>query len=400
MASGFRFDPPQKELSSELAWLLARAFGPAESEADKSRVVDSGRIFDLADSLDLTARIGAGTPFPKLVEEIGKEAAIRFLDAHRQTAAGSLVVQHLCRELAETGRDLGIPLIFLKGAALHLGGKVVAGARGMSDVDVLAPDDCVHRLQEALIAGGCRAMDLQESEHQLQLLVHRMGLGVEVHRIIPGVRFDGSNSATANQIFSRDLVIPAPGLSEGCFLPVDEILLAHILVHGISQHGLVPGAYPMMRMLADVQDFGASQDRVEVAGNWIERDVSRDEVEAVISLARRLETGEDPSTIAKADDNAGAVLRHILAGVFDQGYARSMRFRSLTAKPGDAGIFAAQIQSLWRAVFLTRGQIDILYGIPRTSLGYLGWRLWRPFDLVLRAVRYGRAWFGHRLRKR
>ena len=155
----------------------------------------------------------------------------------------------------------------------------------------------------------------------------------------------------------------------------------------------------MMRMLADVQDLDASADELETASKLIEGDVSRDEVEAVTSLARRLETGEDPSAIVASVDNAGSMLRHIVAGRLDPVYAKSMKFSSLTAKPGEKARFAALSQTLWRAVFLTRGQIEILYGTPRTPLGYWGWRMWRPFDLTLRAVRYAWAWVWHRLRR-
>jgi hypothetical protein len=400
MADGFRFDPPRVEVGAELRWLLARAFGPGGARGEGRQGLDADLAIEVGNTLDLTARIGARTPHPILIEELGEVAASRILDAHRQMAARSLVVHQICREVAETGRRLSFPLVFLKGAAFHLGERVVPGARGMSDVDVLAPRDGVHSLQEELIKGGCRPRDLRDSEHQLQLLVHRTGLGVEVHRIIPGVRFDGSNSANAQELISGGLVIPAPGLWDGCYLPVDEVLLAHLLVHGIAQHGKAPGAYPMMRMLADLQDLVAGPDEIEIASKWIEREVSRDEVEAVVTLVRRLEAGEDPSAIVESKDKMGVMLRHILAGTLDPGYAKSMKFGSLTAKPGDAARFAALPQLLWRAVFLTRGQIDILYGTPRTSLGYWGWRLWRPFDLVLRTVRYGRAWIGHRLRRR
>jgi hypothetical protein len=400
MAAGFRFDPPPVEVGADLRWLLARALGPVESVSTVRGSLNASHIFKLAESFDLTARIGARTPHSILIEELGEEPADSFLEAHRQAAARSLMVRELCRELAETGRLLGTPLIFLKGAALLLGGRVAPGARGMGDVDVLAPEEGVHRLQEELIAGGCRPMELRESEHQLQILLHRTGLGVEVHRIIPGVRFDGSKSANAQELISRGFVIQAPGFSEDCHLPADAVLLAHLLVHGIAQHGMAPGSYPMARMLADVQDLGAGADEIEAASTMIERDVSRDEVEAVVTLVRRLETGEDPSTIVVSEDNAGSMLRHILTGTLEPVYAKSMKFGTLTAKPGDKARFAALSQSLWRAVFLTRGQVDILYGTPRSPLGYWGWRLWRPFDLVLRAVRYGWAWVGHRLRKR
>ena len=182
--------------------------------------------------------------------------------------------------------------------------------------------------------------------------------------------------------------------------PSDEVMLAHVLVHGIAQHGLSPHGYPMARMLADVQDLGADDQVWQNACRWIERDVSREEVEAAAGLAERLAAGEDPAEVAVVEDGAGTMLRHLVAGVLDEGYAHSMKFRSLTDKPRDMGRVRAAAKTMRGALLPTKAQIDILYGPPRTELGYWGWRLWRPFDLVLRAVRYGGAWVGQRLRRR
>jgi len=195
-------------------------------------------------------------------------------------------------------------------------------------------------------------------------------------------------------------VRPAPGLGDGCYLPSDEVVLAHLLVHGIAQHGLSPQGYPMARMLADVQDLGADDDVWQTARRWIERDASREEVEAVAAFAGRLGAGENPVAVVAGDDDTGALLRHLLAGVLDEGYSRSLKFRSLSATPKDTNRVQAMAKTLRGALLPTRAQIDILYGPPRTELGYWGWRLWRPFDLVVRAGRYGAAWVAHRFRIR
>ncbi len=192
----------------------------------------------------------------------------------------------------------------------------------------------------------------------------------------------------------------APGMGDGCFLPNDEVMLAHVLVHGIAQHGLSPQAYPMARMLADVQDLGADDQVWQNACRWIERDASREEVEAVAGLAEHLAAGEDPAEAAVVEDAAGTMLRHLVAGVLDEGYAQSMKFSGLMAKPRDIGGVRALAKTLRGALLPTNAQIDILYGAPRTEFGYWGWRLWRPFDLVLRAVRYGAASVSDRLRRR
>jgi hypothetical protein len=111
-----------------------------------------------------------------------------------------------------------------------------------------------------------------------------------------------------------------------------------------------------------------------------------------------LGAGEDPAEVAAGDDDEGVLLRHLLAGVLDESYAQSMKFRSLTAKPKDVTRARALAKTMRGALLPTRAQIDILYGPPRSELGYWGRRLWRPFDLVGRACRYGTAWVAHRFR--
>jgi hypothetical protein len=396
----FRFVPPRVEVTGELRWLLWRAFGPPGETLTSVADLDTDAVKDLARRLDLAARVGARTPPDLLAGELTPETTGWFREQHSGAAARCLLAESVCRELAEAGRLLEIPLVFLKGAALQLGGRVEPGSRNMGDIDVLAPETGARRLQEALVEVGCEAFKTRESEHQLQYLAHRAGLGIEVHKIIPGVRLGGESSATADGLMKRGLVRPAPGLEDDCYLPNDTVLLAHVLVHGIAQHGLSPQAYPMMRMLADVQDLGVDDDVWRTACGWIERDASRGEVEATARLAGRLGAGDDPAAVLAGGDHVGALLRHLVAGVLDGGYGQSLKFRSLTAKPKDIGRVRAFATTLRGALLLTNAQVEKLYGPPRTELGYWGWRLWRPFDLVLRAVRYGWAWLRHRIRMR
>jgi hypothetical protein len=396
MKPGIRFDPPRQELGDELCWLVWRAFGPIGAPLPGETELRVQVLRSLAEDLDLAARIGSRTRLEILEIELGAETARWIQQQHSAAAARRLLVGSVCRELAEQGRSLEIPLIFLKGAALQLAGKTASGARNMSDIDLLAPEDGARELQAALVEEGCEVFEARESEHQLQFLSHRSGLGIEIHKIIPGVRLGGEASATAEDLIARGLVRPVAELRGRCYLPNEAIMLAHLLVHGVAQHGMAPGAYPMSRMLADLQDLEAGDDAAEGAARWIERDVSAEEVEAVVDLVRRLQAGDNPAAVATGDDDAGVLLLHLAAGVSDAGYARSMKFRGLTAKPGDDGGMRALAKTVRGALLPTQAQIDILYGKPKSRLGYWGWRLWRPFDLVLRALRYGTAWLGQK----
>ena len=213
-------------------------------------------------------------------------------------------------------------VIFLKGAALQLGGLTPAGSRDMCDVDVLVPADETRRLQEALVGAGCRVTEAPEAEHQLQFLTHATGLGIEVHRSIPGLRLEGRAFADSETLLSGGLVERLPDGPGGGLIPSRELLFAHLMVHGIAQHGLAPDAYPFSRVLGDVQDLDLSRDEfdsfMESGFRWIEQDVNRAEVEAVYVLACSLAAGEDPIEIARSEGGEGVVLRHLIAGATDE----------------------------------------------------------------------------------
>jgi hypothetical protein len=321
-----------------------------------------------------------------------------------QMAACSLVVEQLCRELAGVGRELEIPVILLKGAALLLTDRLPTGSRGMTDIDLLTLDREAPRLQRRMKEAGWTEMPGPSGEHQLQVLAHGSGLGLEVHTMVLGVRISGTGSASADELLARDLTVPLPDLLQGCSAPTDSVLLAHLLVHGIAQHGLYPQSYPMSRLIADAQDLCRDDERwaalLPEAMSWIRSDVSIEEAEAVRDLGLRLGGGEDPAAMAEGSDRPARLLRHILAGALNKDYGTGLRLRSLASPLAAKSSPRTFLRNAFRTLWLTRPQIDILYGAPRTSLGYWGWRLWRPFDLVLRTVRYGRAWIGHRLRRR
>ena len=82
------------------------------------------------------------------------------------------------------------------------------------------------------------------------------------------------------------------------------------------------------------------------------------------------------------------LLRHILAGRLDAEYEASLRLGFFRPQPSDRLPVVRFVRSVLGAVFLTRGQIDAIYGPPRRPLGYLGRRLARPFDLLRRLGRY------------
>jgi hypothetical protein len=163
-------------------------------------------------------------------------------------------------------------------------------------------------------------------------------------------------------------------------------------VHGLAQHGWWPASYSLLKMIADLIDTGYHADDVLAAraAALVARDVSASEAAAARSLCRELAAGTD-LLAAPADPASGAaeLLRHILAGRLDPGYAAALRLGLFSAQPSDHPPALRLARSVLGAVFLTRAQVDAIYGPPRRPLGYLGRRLARPFDLLLRLGSYG-----------
>jgi hypothetical protein len=269
-------------------------------------------------------------------------------------------------------------------------------------VDVLVPEDAAGVFRDRLLANGYEDSGMPDSVHQLSPVTHPAGVVVEVHTMVWGVRPRAAGrSADLRVLLDEGLCTAAGDLGEGCFVPTREVLLAHVLVHGIAQHGLAPAAYPMTRMLADVQDLGLDEDGwsrfLDGGLRWISSDVSRVEAEAVAKLVRRLGAGDDPVEIAGEDSNPSRMLRHVVAGVLDEAYQRSLKIRGFAGGQCEGGRAGAMVRDIGKAVWLTDAQIDAIYGRPRSRFGYLARRVLRPFDLVVRAVRYGWDWVLYRL---
>ncbi len=366
--------------------MLLRAFGPPG--APSPEMVDPAAALAAARRFEVSPRVAARQGRARLAAELGAEAAGWFQRDLTTAAAQGLRIESLLRDVAAVAAEREIPLVLLKFAALSTAGIVAPGARTACDLDVLVPPEREGELQAALAARGFRSSGLPESEHQLPALVHPSGGVVEVHRLMLGVRPEATGgSATVAALERAGLLAPAPGLAS-CLVPAPEALMAHALVHGVGQHGFWPASYPLLRMLADLIDLGfheeASAELARRAARLVGRDVSAEEAEAVRDLCCALAAGADP-----VGEGAALLLRHILAGRLDPDYAASLRLSLFREQPSDRPPLVRMVRTALAAVFLSRAQIDAIYGRPHHSLGYLGRRLARPFDLLRRLWSYG-----------
>jgi Uncharacterised nucleotidyltransferase len=383
-----RFRPPRAEPSAEVRWVLARAFGPAAGTAPAA---DGAAAVELARRLGLSPRIASRVAAERLAAEVGAGPAEALRRDRLTTAAAGLRLAELAGEVAELAAAAAVPLAFLKFMALELAGRLAPGSRPAADLDVLVPPAAARPFQAALEARGCRPSAVGEMEHQQPALVHPAGGVIEVHRALPGVRAAaGGGWATLPELAAAGLLEPAPGTASA-LLPRPPVLAAHALVHALAQHGFAPHAYPAWRMVADLADLGWGEDAEVVAVTpLVAGTLTADEVAAAASLCRRLARGdgellaEDPAAGGEA-----ALLHHLLAGVLDPDYRLALRLPMVAHPLSEAPPVAGALLSLARALFPSRGELAALYGAPASALGYWRLRLFRPFDLARRGLRYG-----------
>lgn len=403
---GVRFHPPALAPEPAVHWMLLRAFGPVGSAAP---AVEAPAALALCRRFELSCRVAARQGRARLAAELGDAAAAGFARDQAAAAGGGLRIVALAEKVAAAAARLpafpvpgGVRPVFLKLAALELSGRLAPGSREGCDLDVLAPAGRAAELQQALVGVGFRASPMPRYEHQLAALESADGV-VEVHRMLLGVRVAGRRSATAEDLDREGLLQVLPPLAgHAAAVPLPAAAAAHALVHGIAQHGWTPHAYSLLKMIADLVDLGfAGPDGPQLAAlaaRWIARDVTAEEVEAARRLCVALAAGE-LAAWETSRAPAAVLLRHALAGRLDPGYAESLRLALFRRTPSDAPEPVRLARAVAGTVWLSRAQVDALYGPPRRRLGYLRRRLRRPLDLLARLGRYGlHAWTVRRRR--
>jgi hypothetical protein len=389
-----RFDPPAIAAPPGLAWALIRAFGPRDAPCPTPptgpEALETARLFDLA------PRIGGRWPLELLAAEIGARSAAAFAVEHGMARRAAVGFGQLTATVATAASSIGVPLVLLKFAALRATGRMEDGLRVAGDIDVLVSAERAWDLASALARVGFRPAGFPASRHHLPQLRDAKGGSVEVHPHLAGVRLPGTTGDASVDRLREAGLVERVDLDGECLVPTGDVLAAHAIVHAVAQHGFGPRGYPMLRMVADLIALGAHADDGRLgraAAPLVSPELEPEEAEAALALSTRLARG-DVSLLDEASPE-GVLLRHIVAAWVDEDYAGSLYGRRLARKVhGPVGLAVQAVRALW----LTDAQIDVIYGRPRTRLGYLGRRLARPFDLVRRLVVYTAA--DRRLRAR
>ena len=385
MRSGLRFNPPQLELSPELLWVLDAAFGSSGGSGRAS--IDASAALDLARRLSLAHRIGARVREPDLIAALGRDVARTFVVHRLDATARMRPLLTLIPELSDAAQRAGLPLVLLKFGALNARGLTPPGSRIAGDLDVLVPADALGAAVDLLVGLGFGPRTKQGPEHHLPEYVDADGRIVELHDRLPGVRAAGQRrSARFADLEAAGGLATLAGDST-VQIPRADVLAAHLVVHGLAQHGFSPHSYPLTRMLSDLVDLVGTEapGLLESAYPWIASGVSQAESAALDALCRELTTGIE-QTSGPEDEDARLLLRHMLAGLLDERYRSSLRLADVIHPMTDGSRIMAVMRTGLDLLLPDAAGLDRLEGRLGSRFGRAGLLAARPLHLAGRLV--------------
>ena len=378
-------------LTREVDWVLARAFD--RREGGSPGPFDGSAAMSIAGRLGLLPRIVHRLGPARLASEVGPSAATEALDEYRQSALVSARLVALARFVGHVAAGSGIRVVALKHAALCLSGVCGPAERGAADADVLVSDADAPRLRSELVRAGVRVSGAPAYDHQHSPLFHPQAGMLELHRTIPGVRPSRDEPETSlESLVARGLAAPLDASEPHLLVPRPHVLLAHALAHALYQHGLEPGAYPPLKLLADIADLRrfAGDGLLSEALPLVAAEVNDDDAKAAWALPTALGTRGAAAALARGETPEARLLAHFVLGALDPDYRDSLKLRSAWTLPSDRNGVAGLLRWAWHTVAISRAQAQALYG-AETRPTYALALARRPFHLAWKLVRYVRA---------
>ena len=221
-------------------------------------------------------------------------------------------------------RDLGMPLILLKGAAYAVAGLPPANGRLFSDIDILVPEERLAEVEAALMLAGWATTHhdpydqryYREWMHELPPMQHiRRATVIDVHHAI----LPKTAARRPDPVLLRAATVAVAG-ADGLrtLAPVDMVLhsATHLFSDGEFHHGL-RDLYDLHTLL---QDFGTETDFWhKLPQRAIELQLQRDLYYALRYCHRLLGTSIPAAVLAAvAPGGPGWPLGRVMDMVFDK----------------------------------------------------------------------------------
>ena len=309
--------------------------------------------------------------------------------------AQALKTAGLVRHLGSVAEGIGVRFVVLKGAALHALSLVKANARPMCDLDVLLSPEGAARLNDTLVSQGWKAKGSHRGEDHLPVLKHSFWPALELHDQLSGVSLDGKSWVSFADLVSGGGAEPLPAAGPAVFVPTREFLAAHAIAHGFFHHGTVAIGYQLLRVFDDLAALGGLEgtddEFLAGPGRWMKRGLTREEIVTILRLGRRLARGENVAADLPPTPES-RLLEHVARSAGDPLYRKALRLRSFQLLGGTGhNRLWTFLGNSWHVTFLSRQQVDAIYGRPKHDWVYPVRQALRPFDLVLRVARYSVA---------
>ncbi len=207
----------------------------------------------------------------------------------RRTAATNSLVDETWDRVSRVLVDKAIPVLPLKGMARRLLADQfpLAGARRLSDLDILVPEELSGRAWDVLISDGCRtlieALGVGPFEKPLHLdpLVDENGVSIEIHwrtqdNLNPGVSWERMMNG-AKEVEHKGCRTLVPSCTEIFWHGLHHSI--HTEYHAFLLRYLLDGA---ALALADSLDMGIVRSRIEsgetdnrqLAETWLDQAIS------------------------------------------------------------------------------------------------------------------------------
>jgi hypothetical protein len=381
--TAIRFRPPEIRLTDDLQWALKRAYGPMDH-----LVLGGNQVtrFELAKRLGVLSRIANRCDLNLLSAEIGHEQTALARSALAAQAMRGLALKALEDLVLGVAERARVKVLLLKAAAMKRLGFASPTTRQALDLDILVHPDQLDELCAALDKTSLHRRQMREAQHQPVVFESRWGVSVELHVHLPYVRLvSAGKPVTLQDIEELSLVRHTDGGDSWVLLPSMDLLVAHLIAHGIVQHGLTPRMYPSMRLVSDMVDLGLGNNpQLGLdAHRWIRHDVSQTEVGAIAEVAAFLTQGNS-SDIWNKNSSGSRMLNHFVAAALDSKYRARLDLRRIIQSLSEDGAWRTINEGIAYAFTLPDENLRRIYPTRRHSMRLT--RLLRPFDLAYRVV--------------
>jgi len=386
--------PPELKLTAELEWLIQRSFCRDRLGSEFAGGLNPEGAVSLVADLDLGGRLVTRAGVGPIRTEIGEVAADAVFSRYRGAAVNAVALEKWASRVEACASTMSIPVVMMKGIALQRQIDIQPGARTISDIDVLAPDDQARRLHSSLAQLGLRAPNVHEREHHLPALRNENGITVEIHTKLLGIRLNaGRSSATFQELADRGLCVydDLAGDGDSTWRLDADVLVAHLIVHALIHHQHDPDGYVSLRLLGDLADLNWSEERWsefrDRAALWLGRDIDADGLEAVGRLVLSLGDGVPIQDILDQDREEALILRHLVASQIDPVYKEKLRAQRLTHRLTDRSASLNLVIRAKRNLFLSGDEVEYRYGLQPTVSATWRRRIAHPFSVGYRVVK-------------